>query len=409
MFLRKATLGSEVFQSIAESLGKFAHACSSIALMAVSSTDNAQHLFNCRGGTTFIYAGELGFDLSMPSPRAKIRLTDNAQQIFKRRRMTLTPHFSTHHGEAIVGDSLRILPLMQAESVDLIMTSPPFALLREKEYGNLDQNDYIGWLCGFAPQIRRVLKESGSFVIDMGGAYQRGIPVRSLYQYRVLIKLCDEYGFHLAEEFFWHNPSKLPSPIEWVNKRKLRAKDSVNTVWWLVKSPWAKADVTKVLAPYSDRMKELIKDPARFYKPKDRPSGHDISDSFGKDNGGAIPPNLLQYSNSESNGSYLRLCKEHLLKPHPARFPKALPEFFIKFLTDPGDMVVDIFGGSGTTGEAAESLERRWKTIELEQEYVKASLFRFVDDRSKEEIEKIFRQMEAGTCPKVEPVQISLI
>jgi DNA modification methylase len=316
--------------------------------------------------------------------------------------------YRTQLGEAIVGDSLGVLADMAPNSIDLIVTSPPFALLREKAYGNLDQSAYIDWLSSFALPIMRVLKETGSLVIDLGGAYQRGVPIRSLYNYRVLIRFVDEYGFHLAEEFFWHNPSKLPSPIEWVNKRKLRAKDSVNTVWWLSKSHWPKANVSNVLVPYSARMKLLIEDPNGFYRPKDRPSGHDISGGFGKDNGGAIPSNLLQYSNSESNGQYLRLCKEHGLKPHPARFPKALPEFFIKFLTEPGDTVLDIFAGSGTTGEIAEYLGRKWKTIELDPEYVKTSLFRFAGDRDAEDVGRLLNEIDVNREVSIEPLQLSL-
>jgi len=144
--------------------------------------------------------------------------------------------------------------------------------------------------------------------------------------------------------------AKLPSPIEWVNKRKLRAKDSFNTVWWFSKTNFPKADVRKVLTPYSDRMKKLIQDPESFYTPKKRPSGHDISDAFGKDNGGAIPSNLLSIPNTESNSSYLRICKELGIERHPARFPSDLPAFFIKMLTDEEDVVLDIFGGSNTTG-----------------------------------------------------------
>ena len=102
---------------------------------------------------------------------------------------------------------------------------------------------------------------TGSFVLDLGGAYQRAARCRSLYHYRVLLRMCDEHGFFLAEEFFWHNPAKLPSPIEWVNKRKLRAKDSVNTVWWLSKTDLPKADVRNVLAPYSERMKTAAEEP----------------------------------------------------------------------------------------------------------------------------------------------------
>lgn len=260
----------------------------------------------------------------------------------------------------------------------------------------------------FGPAVKRVLKATGSFVLDLGGAYRRGIPVRSLHNFRVLIRLVDEVGFHLAEDFYWHNPSKLPSPIEWVNKRKLRAKDSVNTIWWLSKTEWPKANVANVLAPYSQRMKLLLKDPAAFYTPKGRPSGHDIGSGFGKDNGGAIPSNLLQIPNSESNGSYLRLCKEHEIQAHPARFPRELPEFFIKFLTDVGDLVVDIFGGSGTTGEAAELLGRKWLTVDSNLDYVRASVFRFADERSEEDITRLLNQIDSGEKPNVRPVQPSL-
>lgn len=304
---------------------------------------------------------------------------------------------------------MEVLAGMVQESVDLVVTSPPFALLREKTYGNLDQESYVKWLCDFGPLVHRALKPTGSFVLDLGGAYRKGVPVRSLYNFRVLIELVDDCGFHLAEEFFWHNPSKLPSPIEWVNKRKLRAKDSVNTVWWLSKSEWPKANVSNVLVPYSARMKTLLKDPAAFYSPKSRPSGHEIGDAFGKDNGGAIPPNLLQFPNSESNGTYLRLCNEYTIDPHPARFPRDLPEFFIRFLTDPKDFVLDIFGGSGTTGEAAERLSRKWMTIDLNLEYVRASLFRFVSERDSRTISDLLTSVDAGNVPTVEPLQPQLL
>ena len=316
--------------------------------------------------------------------------------------------FRTPSGEAVVGDSMDVLASLDAESVDLVLTSPPFALLRQKTYGNADQADYVDWICRFAPLVRRVLKPTGSYVIDLGGAYQRGKPVRSLHQYRMLIRHVDEFGFHLAEEFFWHNPSKLPSPIEWVNKRKIRVKDTVNIIWWLSKTEWPKANASNVLVPYSERMKVLLRDPDRFYTPKDRPSGHSISGGFAKDNGGAIPPNLLQLPNSESNGSYLQLCKAFALEPHPARFPVALPEFFIKFLTDEGDSVLDIFGGSGTTGEAAEVLGRRWRTIEIDPDFARASVFRFVSERSEESIATLLRQIERNETPTVRPRQAGL-
>lgn len=305
--------------------------------------------------------------------------------------------YKTNLGQCICGDSLDLLAGLTDDSVDLVITSPPFALQRKKAYGNEEQNEYVDWLAQFGKLVYKKLKPEGSFVLDIGAAYEKGQPTYSLYQFRVLLKLCDEIGFHLAQPFYWHNPSALPAPIEWVNKRKMRAKNSVNTVWWLSKQPQCKADITKVLTPYSDRMQKLFKNPDGFVKEEgiDRPSGHVMGRaSWMHNNGGAIPPNLLQISNSESNSQYLRICKALGLKGHPARFPAALPSFFIKLLTDEGDLVVDIFGGSNTTGKAAEDLNRRWLTFELLPDYVAASVFRFVSD--KDQAEQLYQTVIQG-------------
>jgi len=306
--------------------------------------------------------------------------------------------YYTRLGHAYVGDSRELLASLNKCSVNLVVTSPPFALQRKKEYGNKAQDEYVDWLLEFAHSVFEVLKEDGSFVLDLGGAYKKGRPVRSLYNYRVLLRICDECGFNLAEEFFWHNPAKLPSPIEWVNKRKIRVKDSVNTVWWFSKTDFPKANVKKVLVPYSERMKKLLKDPEHFYKPKKRPSGHDISRAFASPaNNGSIPSNLLQFSNTSSNSRYSRLCKELSAKRHPARFPPKLPAFFIDFLTDENDLVLDIFSGSNTTGEVAEKKRRRWIACDLEREYVAASALRFFEEPIIDEQRSLFTELSRGT------------
>ena len=312
----------------------------------------------------------------------------------------IQPLYQTDLGAAYVADSLDMLKQLPDGSVNLVVTSPPFALLRVKEYGNKDQHEYIDWLSEFGRLVRQKLTDDGSFVIDLGGAYQRGVPVRSLYNYRVLLKFVDELGFHLAEEFFWHNPSKLPSPIEWVNKRKIRVKDSVNTVWWFSKTEWPKSDVTKVLAEYSDRMKKLIKDPSAYYTPSKRPSGHDIGVGFGKDNGGAIPSNLLQISNGEATSKYLKICKELGLSAHPARFPSKLPEFFIKMLTTPGDLVIDIFAGSNTTGYVCELEGRRWLSFEQDRQYLSASVFRFLQNEPIDVVKSLYEDLTGSSDVK---------
>lgn len=318
------------------------------------------------------------------------------------------PSYYTSFGSAYIGDSLDLLTGISDNSLNLVITSPPFALLREKEYGNKSQDDYLHWLTQFAKLVFEKLKDDGSFIIDIGGAYQKGLPVRSLYNFKIPIIFCEEVGFHLAEDFYWYNPSKLPSPIEWVNKRKIRVKDSVNNVWWFSKSPYPKADVTKVLSPYSDRMQKLLENPEKYYKPKVRPSGHDISATFGNDNGGAIPSNLLQIPNSESNGNYQAVCKKLDLKTHPARFPSKLPEFFINFLTDPGDLVLDIFAGSNTTGFVAESLKRKWLAFDSFPEYVAMSIFRFLPkDFYETTLRKIYNDILQGKSLNVDDLSLA--
>lgn len=290
----------------------------------------------------------------------------------------LRPSYSTLNGTAYCGDSRELLKALPDDSLDLVMTSPPFALQRHKAYGGMNQADYLDWLMDFARLVFAKLKPTGSLVMDVGGAYQKGVPARSLYHLRLPLRFCDEIGFFLAEDFYWFNPAKLPSPIEWVNKRKIRAKDAVNNLWWFSKTEWPKADVSKVLVPYSGRMLKLMEDPDKFYKPGLRPSGHEIGKGFAKDNGGAIPSNLLQIANTESNGGYVAGCKLVGADRHPARYPTKLPEFFIRFLTDPGDTVLDIFAGSNTTGSVAEVEGRRWLAFEERQDYLAASVFRFM-------------------------------
>ena len=317
--------------------------------------------------------------------------------------------YFTNRGRAYCADSLELLSHLPDESVNLVMTSPPFALQRKKEYGNKDQGEYVEWLSKFAKVVFSKLTRDGSFVLDLGGAYEKGAPVRSLYNFRIPIHFCDELGFFLAEDFYWFNPSKLPGPIEWVNKRKIRAKDSVNTIWWFSKTEQPKADVTNILTEYSDRMKKLLENPDKFYNPARRPSGHDISSGFGKDNKGAIPSNLLSIPNSESNGPYISGCKAVGVKIHPARFPAKLPEFFIRFLTDPDDLVVDIFAGSNTTGFVAEKERRRWLSVDNKREYVAASAFRFLEKGLETgELKQIYDSIKTGHSVDIEHRKLQL-
>lgn len=283
--------------------------------------------------------------------------------------------YSTTYGKIVHQDSAEYMAQEVAdEMVDLIFTSPPFALLRKKDYGNVAEDEYLAWFEPFAQHFHRILKPTGSLVIDIGGSWIPSQPTRSLYHFELLIMLCRKYHFFLAQEFYWWNPAKLPTPAEWVNVRRIRVKDGINCIFWLSKTPWPKASNRRVLVPYSDSMHDLLKN---GYEAKLRPSGHDISEKFSIDNGGAIPPNLIAIPNTESNSYYLRYCRERNIKPHPARFPAKLPEYFIRMLTDKGDLVLDPFGGSCVTGEVSERLHRHWVCCEVVEEYIEGAKGRF--------------------------------
>lgn len=284
----------------------------------------------------------------------------------------MKPAYSTPGGAMFGIDAINLLQRLPSSSVDLVMTSPPFALTRKKEYGNEPFDKYLEWFMPFCHEIHRILKSTGSFVLDIGGSWIPGVPVRSIYHFELAVNLAKD--FNLAQEFYWYNPARLPTPAEWVTVRRLRVKDAVNMIWWFSKTEWPKADNRKILQPYSESMKGLIKN---GYKARKRPSGHDISTKFQKDNGGSIPPNLIQIANTESNSAYLRHCKELGIKPHPARYPEQLVRFFVEFLTDKGDLVIDPFAGSNVTGSVCDRLGRRWLASELELKYVEGSTIRF--------------------------------
>jgi site-specific DNA-methyltransferase (cytosine-N4-specific) len=305
------------------------------------------------------------------------------------------PYFTSKYGASYLGNSLDLLRSLPSGSVNLVVTSPPYALHFKKEYGNETKKEYVKWFLPFASEINRVLSDNGSFVLNIGGSYNSGTPTKSLYHFKLLIALVEEIGFHLAQECFWYNPAKMPMPAEWVTVRRIRVRDSVEYVWWLSKTPWPKASNLNVLKEYSADMIRLNRNGVRGTV---RPSGHVIRDSFDKiAAGGSIPSNvmeanfeespesMLKMGNNAANDVYTKRCKELGIKIHPARFPAVLPMFFIKLLTEENDLVVDPFAGSNTTGAVAENLKRRWISGEAVEEYIKASTFRFADAEKQEE------------------------
>jgi site-specific DNA-methyltransferase (cytosine-N4-specific) len=288
--------------------------------------------------------------------------------------------YSTKYGTMLGGTAERVLTSSLAQpykgKVQLILTSPPFPLNRKKKYGNLTGDEYRAWLKSFAPLFRQFLKDDGSIVIEMGNAWEPGKPVMSTLALRSLIDFLDAEELFLCQQFVCYNPARLPSPAQWVNVERTRVKDAYTHVWWMSPTPNPKADNRRVLREYSASMDKLLR--TKKYNHGRRPSEHKIGEtSFLKDHGGAIPPNVLTFTNTHSKDPYLIYCRERRLQPHPARMAIGLAEFFIKFLTSPGQYVLDPFAGSNVTGATAERLKRRWVAVEPQESYIEGSCGRF--------------------------------
>ena len=283
-----------------------------------------------------------------------------------------------------------------SKKFDLIITSPPFPLNAKKRYGNFQGNEYKEWFLSLAPIFSNLLSETGSLVIEIGNAWEPNRPVQSTLHLECLLGLIQNSDLRLIQEFIVYNPSKLPSPAQWVTVNRIRTVDSYTHVWWLAKNDYPKADNTKVLRPYSKSMQQLLK--KQKYNSGQRPSEHNISEKgFLKDNGGSIahnffelenlddnrevrlPHNVLSFSNTVSNDFFLKTCRKRGITPHPARMHQGVVNFFIEFLTDENDLILDPFGGSNTTGYCAEKLKRRWIVSEVNEKYAEQSLIRFED------------------------------
>ncbi len=290
---------------------------------------------------------------------------------------------------------------------DLIITSPPFPLNAKKQYGNLQGDEYKKWFLSLAPIFTELLSDTGSLVIEIGNAWEPNRPVQSTLHLECLLGLIQNSNLRLIQEFIVYNPSKLPSPAQWVTVNRIRTVDSYTHVWWLAKSDYPKADNTKVLRPYSKSMQKLLQ--KQSYNVGKRPSEHNISEKgFLKDNGGSIahnffelenidekrevrlPHNVLSFSNTVSNDHFLKTCRERNITPHPARMNQGVVNFFIEFLTDKNDLILDPFGGSNTTGYCAEKLKRKWIVSEVNEQYAKQSIIRFEEPALKTKIIKEF-------------------
>jgi len=320
----------------------------------------------------------------------------------KKRKSNNKRLIQTSKGSYYLGDAIKLLSDEMKDKltgkVQLLLTSPPFPLNNKKSYGNLNGEAYKKWFSGLAELFSELIADDGSIVIEIGNSWVKDRPVQSLLYLESLLRFVNNpiAKLRLCQEFICYNPSRLPSPAQWVTVNRIRTVDNFTHIWWMSKSDYPKANNKKVLRPYSESMKTLLR--RQSFNAGKRPSEHRIGkEGFLKKHRGSImhnvieleqidddrevrlPHNMLSIANTKSNDYFMKACRSKNIIPHPARMPESLASFFIHFLTDKDDLVLDPFAGSNTTGYCAEKLGRRWLAFEQKKGYVAQALIRFDD------------------------------
>ena len=257
-----------------------------------------------------------------------------------------------------VGDCLDVMKNMPSDSVDLIVTSPPYADARQHTYGGIPPKAYVSWFSDRAEQMLRVLKPSGSLVLNIKEKVVDG--QRHTYVLELILALNRDIGFRWVEEYIWHKTTAAPG------KWKYRFRDSWERILHFSKTPDLKMRQDAVKVPVGDWTKTRLKnmsanDLTRQESRTNSKVGRRIAAWEGKRT--VYPSNVLHRSPIAHNTG------------HSAAFPEWLPEFFILLFTDEGDVVLDPFSGSGTTYRVAERLGRVPVGIEINEEYVQEQLY----------------------------------
>ncbi len=310
------------------------------------------------------------------------RLTKEGRNHFMRRAADHVSMlaFSTNLGIAIWGDCKKIFARLD-EPIHLVITSPPYPLAHPRAYGNPSQTEYVDFVCRVLEPIVANLADGGSVCLNISNdIFEKGSPSRSLYQERLVLALHDRLGLSLMDRLVWHNPTKPPGPVQWASLKRVQLNVGYEPIFWFTNNPFnIRSDNRRVLEPHTERHLRLIanggcKENAIYadgaYRRK--------KGSFGRQTAGRIPRNVFSMAhNCADHKAYRQDCARLGLKPHGAVFPATLPDFLIRFLTEPNDLVADPLGGKLTTGRVAEKLGRRWISTEWIYDYIRGAAERF--------------------------------
>lgn len=266
------------------------------------------------------------------------------------------------HTTLILGNCLEELKKLEKNSVSLIITSPPYADQRTNTYGGIKPDKYVEWFMPIAKELKRVLKDDGTFVLNIKERVANG--ERHTYVLE-LIQALREQGWLWTEEFIWHKKNSHPG--KWPN----RFRDSWERLLQFNLDRKFVMYQDAVMVPVGDWSKTRLKNLSETDKRRDNSR---VGSGFGKNISNWVGRDMVYPSN------VLHLAPEAGNKSHSAVFPESLPEWFIKLFTKEGDLVLDPFVGSGTTSVVAKRLKRNSVGIDLMPEYI---------NYAKERIEKI--------------------
>ena len=284
------------------------------------------------------------------------------------------PRYKTRSGKAYAGDAMELIKSIPDGSISLIVTSPPHALKNGKRYGNADSKAYVRWFMFFADEFYRVLREDGNLVLSVGGDMVIGTSAESPRDLKLFTGFYENEKFHFKDEFAWASPTPSSAPADWIRIKRVGMKDAVNYVWWLTKNSRFNYGSRNALSPYIRNVMRTIN--RRQYMEL-RSLEHNADGPVLRDYRYSVLIKFLTLGDREQDSRYAEACRKHNMKAHPTRYPLRLPEFFIKYLTEKGDVVLDPFAGSNATGEAAEGIGRLWIAFEINTEYIDGSMFRF--------------------------------
>lgn len=288
--------------------------------------------------------------------------------------------FSTNLGIAVFGSSNDIFKRLDSP-VMLVIGSPPYPLAHERKYGNPCQKEIVKFLMGILEPIIEKLDERGSLSLNLSNdIFIQGTPARSTYVERLVIALEDS-GLYKMDSLIWENRSKAPGPMQWSSKTRQQLNVSWEPILWFAKNPiLVKSDNRRVLEPHTDRHLKLIASGGEARHTNNSDGAYRLRPgSFSNETTGRIPKNVISRGHRCAYGlKYQRACAKLGLTPHGAGQPLSIPDFLIRFLTEENDLVIDPWGGRSMTGLAADLLNRRWMTGELQLDYVRgaAELFR---------------------------------